>query len=197
MKPNRSRLYTVLRASALLSLTGGSAAAQDASSIVISADAGRGAPNPTYQAPAGSVVQLAIAFPVASSIRHWPLEVSFGRSNWHTQHFRCSLGICRESWDSASVTYLGFGVRRAAERRGRRLQPVGRLGVGRYSFGKATAGAVRWGGYAGFSIDWYVSTRAAIGVGLAMHVSRGPDDGPLERYLNDTGMALVGFRMTF
>lgn len=96
------------------------------------------------------------------------------------------------------MRYLGFGVRRVANPEcDFRVKLIGRLGIDRYSFGKSTAGAVRWGGYAGFGIDVYVSERAAIGAGLTFHLSRGPNDGPLERYLNDTGLALLGFRMRF
>ena len=154
--------------------------------VVVSADAGGGLLSATAQLPPGSVMQLAVAFPVTSSTRHWPLEVSFGRTHW------------RADGTEASVKYLGLGVRRvAAALRDRRVRPVGRLGVGRYSFGKSTAGAVRWGGYAGFGIDVGVSARAAISGGLALHLSRGPNDGPLRAYLSYTGMALVGFRMTF
>ena len=96
------------------------------------------------------------------------------------------------------MTYLGLGIRRvAACFRDRRVQPVGRLGVGRFRFGMSTAKAVNWGLYAGWGIDVRVSRRAAIGGGLALHLSRGPNDGPLDAYFSRTLMAHVGFRMTF
>jgi hypothetical protein len=49
--------------------------------VLVAADAGGGLLSATLETPPGSVLQLAVAFPLASSIEHWPLEVSFGRSS--------------------------------------------------------------------------------------------------------------------
>ena len=184
----RSRIDGAIRYACTIALLAGIVAVPSLAEgqVVVSADAGRASLSATAQPPAGSAVQMAVAFPVTSSTRHWPLEVSFGRSTWHADG------------TDASVKYLGLGVRRIlGGLRERRVRPVGRLGVGRYSFGKSTDAAVRWGGYAGFGIDVDVSARAAIGGGLALHASRGPNDGPLRAYLSYSLMALAGFRMTF
>lgn len=201
MEQRRSPLCTFLWASVILGLSAGSAAAQDASRIltgqvVVSVDFGRAVLNEAVQP--GGVLHLAVAFPLTSSTKHWPLEVSFGRSHWHAEDFECSRGRCRTSLQSAAVTYLGVGIRRAASPLcERQAKLIGRFDIGRYFFGKSTDGTSRWGAYSGFSVDVGISQGVAVSGGLGFHVARGPNDGPLHAYFSTALQAHLGFRIAF